>query len=270
GHSAREPHRRRDAEGGRGGPRGLPQERPDARGGRAGQAHRGGWDGSLGGAHLRQGRPAQRLHLLDRGPRLSPEGRGPLPGGDPGSGSRGRTDLAPAGPPAGHGRRAVLAIRSGGTPMSRRRSLSTLGLLLLALGCAPRKPPQPPAAVAPAPAPAAWRGTRPGPRADVPPFRAPVPTQRSLPNRLPVLLRENHAVPIVVVELAIKTGVDGDPPDRPGLADFVAGALDEGTRSRTSQQLAEQLEDLAASLSVNPGLDGIRLHLNRLSPTLEP
>ena len=90
------------------------------------------------------------------------------------------------------------------------------------------------------------------------------------PNRLTVLLRENHAVPVVVVELAIRTGVDGDPPDRAGLADFVAGALDEGTRTRTSQQLAEQLEDLAATLGVSPGLDGIRLHLNCLSDTLEP
>jgi zinc protease len=85
-----------------------------------------------------------------------------------------------------------------------------------------------------------------------------------------VLLRENHAVPVVVVELAIRTGVDGDPPDKPGLADFLAGALDEGTRTRTSQQLAEELEDLAAYLSVSPGLDGIRLHLNCLSDTLKP
>ena len=153
--------------------------------------------------------------------------------------------------------------------MSPRR-LSTLGLLLLALGCASSKPAQPAVAAPPAPSPDAWRATQPGPLAAVPPFRAPVPVQRSLPNRLGVLLRENHAVPVVVVELAIKTGVDGDPPDRAGLADFVAAAIDEGTRSRTSQQLAEQLEDLAAILSVSPGLDGIRLHLNCLSDTLEP
>jgi len=150
-----------------------------------------------------------------------------------------------------------------------RRLPSTLGLLLLALGCASSKPAQPPPAVAPPPpSPDAWRFTQPAPLAAVPAFRAPVPAQRSLPNRLPVLLRENHAVPVVVVELAIKTGVDGDPPDRPGLADFVAGVLDEGTKSRTTQQLAEQLEDLAASLTVSPGLDGFRLHLNCLTDTL--
>jgi len=151
-----------------------------------------------------------------------------------------------------------------------RRHLSTLGLLLLALGCASSKPAQPPVAAAPPPPPDAWRDTQPAPLAAVPPFRAPVPVQRSLPNRLTVLLRENHAVPVIVVQLAIRTGVDGDPPDRAGLADFVAATLDEGTRSRTSQQLAEQLEDLAASLSVSPTLDGIRLHLNCLTDTLEP
>ena len=136
--------------------------------------------------------------------------------------------------------------------MSCRRP-STLGLLLLALGCASSKPVQPPVAAAPAPPPDAWRTTQPPPLAAVPPFRAPVPVQRSLPNRLTVLLRENHAVPVVVVELAIRTGVDGDPPDRAGLADFVAGALDEGTRTRTSQQLAEQLEDSGRDPRGQPG-----------------
>src|SRR5262249_36446819 len=174
---------------------------------------------------------------------------------------------APARPDAGHGRRALVAGRSGGPPMSHPR-LSTLALLLLAIGCASSKPAQPPPAVAPAPPPDAWRATQPAPLAAGPASRAPVPVQRALPNRLSVLLRENHAVPIVVVELAIKTGVDGDPPDRPGLADFVAGVLDEGTKTRTSQQLAEQLEDLAAYLTVSPGLDGFRLHLNCLTDTL--
>lgn len=152
------------------------------------------------------------------------------------------------------------------------RPLSTLSILLLALGCASSRPAATPTPVAPAPSPPvdAWRDTQPPPLAAVPPFRAPVPVQRGLPNRLPVLLRENHAVPVVVVELFIRTGVDGDPPDRPGLADFVAAALDEGTRSRTNQQLAEALEDLAASLSVSPGLDGIRIHLNCLTETLAP
>ncbi len=154
--------------------------------------------------------------------------------------------------------------------MSRPR-LAPLVLVLLALGCASSKPAQPSASASPAsPPPDAWRYTQPTSLAAVPPFRAPVPVQRSLPNHLPVLLRENHAVPVVVVELAIKTGVDGDPPDKPGLADFLAGVLDEGTKSRTNQQLAEQLEDLAASLTVSPGLDGIRLHLNCLSETLQP
>ncbi|MGZ6029527.1 MAG: insulinase family protein, partial [Myxococcaceae bacterium] len=150
------------------------------------------------------------------------------------------------------------------------RPLSTLGIVLLALGCASSRPattPTPAVSTA-APPVDAGRDTQPPPLAAVPPFRAPVPVPRGLPNRLPVLLRENHAVPVVVIELFIRTGVDGDPPDRPGLADFVAAAIDEGTRTRTNQQLAEQLEDLAASLSVSPGLDGIRIHLNCLTETL--
>ena len=93
--------------------------------------------------------------------------------------------------------------------------------LLLVLGCAgghSAQPPAPPVAT-PVAAADAWRGTQPEPLPGIPRFAAPVPAQRMLPNRLSVLLRENHAVPVVVVELFIKTGVDGDPPGKPGLAD---------------------------------------------------
>jgi len=150
-------------------------------------------------------------------------------------------------------------------------AVSSLVVFLL-LGCAGGRSGQTaaPAATAPAPPPDAWRGTQPVALPGIPRFAAPVPVQRMLPNRLPVLLRENHAVPVVVVELLIKTGVDGDPPGKPGLADLVAAALDEGTRSRTAEQLAEQREDLAAYLNITPALDGIRLHLNCLTETLEP
>ena len=150
------------------------------------------------------------------------------------------------------------------------RALRALAACALAAGCASSRPPPPPA-VAPAAPPAdAWRSTQPPPLADVPPFRAPVPEQRALPNRLAVLLRENHAVPVVVVELTIRTGVDGDPPGKAGLAQFVADMLDEGTRNRTADEVAVQIEDLAASLSIHASLDGIRLHLNCLSDTLGP
>jgi zinc protease len=150
--------------------------------------------------------------------------------------------------------------------------ISTAVAVLLVLGCAGGRPAQnaAPAPTAPASPPDAWREGQPAPLPGIPRFAAPVPAQRMLPNRLPVLLRENHAVPVVVVELLIKTGVDGDPPGKPGLADLVAAAMEEGTRSRTAQQLAEQLEDLAAYLNVTPALDGIRLHLNCLTDTLEP
>jgi zinc protease len=152
-------------------------------------------------------------------------------------------------------------------------ALTRRGLLasLLLLGCAGSQPaPKPPVAVAPPPPADAWRDTQPAPLPSAPPFTAPVAVTHTLPNRLGVLLRENHAVPVVVVELAIRTGVDGDPPGRAGLADFLGAVIDEGTKTRTADQVAAQLEDLAAFLSISTGLDGVRLHLNCLSETLQP
>jgi zinc protease len=151
--------------------------------------------------------------------------------------------------------------------VTRRALLASL----LLLACAgPQPAPKPPAAAAPPPPADAWRDSQPAALPSAPAFSAPVAVAHTLPNRLGVLLRENHAVPVVVVELAIKTGVDGDPPARAGLADFLGGVLDEGTKTRTADQLAAQLEDLAAFLSISSGLDGIRLHLNCLSDTLQP
>ena len=149
----------------------------------------------------------------------------------------------------------------------RRAALASL----LLLACAgPQPAPAPPVAAAAPPPADAWRDAEPAPLPSAPPFSAPVAVVHTLPNRLGVLLRENHAVPVVVVELAIKTGVDGDPPGKAGLADFLGGVLDEGTKSRTSDQVAAQLEDLAAFLSISTTLDGVRLHLNCLSDTLVP
>ncbi|MBS2031204.1 MAG: insulinase family protein [Deltaproteobacteria bacterium] len=157
----------------------------------------------------------------------------------------------------------------------------TIGLVLGALvGCASSKPEQKPTTPAPVaqtppPAPpppstpdAEFRAKKPEPLAATPHFDAPVPVEKKLKNGLTVLITENHQVPLVVAELVVKTGTDGNPVSQPGLAEFTAAMMDEGTKKRSATELAEQLENLAAELAVNSAQDSTRVHLNCLTETL--
>ena len=69
------------------------------------------------------------------------------------------------------------------------------------------------------------------------------------PNGLTVLVIEQHALPIVQAHALIKAGSAQDLPDKPGLANLVAGLLDEGTTTRSARQIAEQIEFVGGSLA---------------------
>jgi zinc protease len=81
------------------------------------------------------------------------------------------------------------------------------------------------------------------------------PTRFATPNGMVVLVLEQHFLPIVEIHALIKTGSAQDPPDKAGLANLVAGLLDEGTTTRSSRQLAEQIDFVGGSLGVQAGED---------------
>jgi zinc protease len=76
----------------------------------------------------------------------------------------------------------------------------------------------------------------------------PKPTVVKLPNGLTVLLLENHKLPTVAFSLWIRPGQLADPDNLPGLASFTADMLNEGTERRTSEQIANEVDTLGASL----------------------
>jgi zinc protease len=82
-----------------------------------------------------------------------------------------------------------------------------------------------------------------------------VPTKFVMPNGITVVILEQHFLPIVEVHALIKTGSSQDPPEKAGLANLVASLLDEGTQTRTSKQLAEQIDFVGGSLEVKASED---------------
>jgi zinc protease len=89
---------------------------------------------------------------------------------------------------------------------------------------------------------------------DVLRLKLPVSAETVLDNGLGVVVLENHRLPAVAVLLNISGagGVD-DPPELPGLASITAQMLNQGTKTRSSKQLAEEIGNLGATLSVSAG-----------------
>jgi zinc protease len=99
-----------------------------------------------------------------------------------------------------------------------------------------------------------WRKETPK-AAEAKPLQLPEPTSFQLANGLTVLVNERPGLPIVSASLVVKTGSGTNPADKPGLANFTAAMLDEGTASRTALQIADEVAQLGASFSTSSTMD---------------
>jgi zinc protease len=68
-------------------------------------------------------------------------------------------------------------------------------------------------------------------------------------------LVEDHTRPILSFSFAFLGGTAQDPADKPGVATFVSGMLDEGAGDLNSEAFQTRLEDLAAKMSFFPSYD---------------
>ncbi|MGH9218731.1 MAG: M16 family metallopeptidase [Vicinamibacterales bacterium] len=82
-------------------------------------------------------------------------------------------------------------------------------------------------------------------------IKLPRPAEADLSNGLHVMVLEDRRAPQVNIQLIVR-GAGGyfDPPDHLGLAQFTAANVREGTATKSSAAIAEQLERLAATLTV--------------------
>jgi zinc protease len=85
--------------------------------------------------------------------------------------------------------------------------------------------------------------------------KLPRPQEATLANGLHLIVLEDRRVPRITLQLLIP-GAGGyyDPADSPGVANVTAAMMREGTTSRSSAQISEQLETIAATLSVGSGM----------------
>lgn len=110
---------------------------------------------------------------------------------------------------------------------------------------------------------------------ELPPFAAdkPLPVPKILksttPEGLTVWLVPRDGYPKVTVLLAVKGGTASDPKGKEGITELLSSTLKEGTATRTSRQIAEELQSVGGSLQVNPADDAIYLQADGLASGAE-
>jgi len=97
--------------------------------------------------------------------------------------------------------------------------------------------------------------TQPPPPLPVRAIKLPTAHEIVLTNGLAVIVVEDSRLPLVSYRLALRTGDAHDPPELPGLMDMLTGLLTEGTESRTSREIADEVARLGATLQAGANSD---------------
>ncbi|HEU4680740.1 MAG TPA: pitrilysin family protein, partial [Gemmatimonadales bacterium] len=102
-----------------------------------------------------------------------------------------------------------------------------------------------------------------------PDTRFPALERTTLSNGLKVVLAGRQAIPQVRFDLLLDAGFAADQSGTPGTASLAMTMLDEGTTSRTSLQISDQLAQLGANLGTGSKLDASSVSLEALRENLD-
>src|SRR5438128_12667695 len=97
------------------------------------------------------------------------------------------------------------------------------------------------------------------------PLNLPEPFETTLSNGLQLIVIEDKRLPLISIRLAFRSGDASDPVELPGLSDMLSHLLTEGTETRASRQIAEEIERLGATLSVGSTSDFTTVAASSLS-----
>ncbi len=103
----------------------------------------------------------------------------------------------------------------------------------------------------------------------VEPITLPPVTMGFLANGLQVVVVERPQRPLAQVLLTIPGGHVHDPPQRPGLAGFVADMLRQGTKSRSAREIDSLIDSVGGSLSASAGVEATTITVRVLARDLE-
>ena len=97
----------------------------------------------------------------------------------------------------------------------------------------------------------------------------PAVKELKLKNGLTVAVVEKRSVPIVTAQLLVRTGASNEDAKKAGLADMTASMLTKGTKTRTAEQIAEEMEFLGASIGSGAGWNSSNVTMSVTSDKLD-
>ena len=92
----------------------------------------------------------------------------------------------------------------------------------------------------------------------------------TLSNGLEVVLARRTSVPVVEMSLIVDGGYAADSLGIPGMTSLAMDMLDEGTKTRSSVQISDELATLGASLGTGAGIDTCTVGMSALKVNLDP
>lgn len=97
----------------------------------------------------------------------------------------------------------------------------------------------------------------------------PTMERKTLSNGLKIILAERHSVPVIQLNLLLDAGYAADQYTLPGTANLAMAMLDEGTKTRNSLEINDELQKLGTHLSTGSNLDMSTVSLNTLKRNLD-
>lgn len=104
----------------------------------------------------------------------------------------------------------------------------------------------------------------PNPQLSLPPIE-----KTKLSNGLEVWMVEQKELPIVSMNLVLKTGSSNEPDNRTGVSSMTTSLLDDGTKTRSAVDIANQLQSIGAFVNAGSGWDSTNVTMQTLTKNLD-
>ncbi|MBP6002166.1 MAG: insulinase family protein [Pyrinomonadaceae bacterium] len=102
-----------------------------------------------------------------------------------------------------------------------------------------------------------------------PKLTLPAIEKTKLSNGLEVWMVEQKELPLISMNLVLKTGSSNEPDDRTGVSGLTTSLLDDGTKTRSAVDIANQLQSIGASVNAGGNWDSTNVSLLTLTKNLD-
>ena len=100
-------------------------------------------------------------------------------------------------------------------------------------------------------------------------LKGPIGQRYVLDNGMVLLVKENHALPVVMVNMIIKAGSVMESPEKAGLAHMTAALLTKGAAGMSATDISEAIDFVGGSLSVGGDIDFATASLSVLKKDID-